>query len=90
MAAKRKRGEGNQVIKTPEALRELLSTAITTFDSAEIALLHLMGEYDFSLSHLQQILSGTAILFSPSDADLPVMSPFRGWFDCELFSSQVS
>jgi cell division GTPase FtsZ len=64
MATKRKRGDDNQAIKSPEALRELLNSNITTYESAEIALLHIMAGYDFSLSHLQQIFMGMAILFS--------------------------
>jgi hypothetical protein len=66
MATKRKRGDDNQVIKSPEALRELLTSAIATYDLAEIALLHMMAGYDFSLGHLQQIFMGIAILFSSS------------------------
>ena len=62
MATKKRRGDDN------EALRDLLSSAIKTHESAEIALLHLMDGYDFSLGHLQQILLGISILFSFSEA----------------------
>lgn len=57
--SKRKRGEGEQVISTTDGLLEVLNT-ITTEDSAEIAILHLMNEYSFSLSTLQQVLLGVS------------------------------
>ena len=58
--SKRKRGEGEQVISTTDGLLEVLNNSIMTQDSAEIAILHLMNEYSFSLSTLQQVLLGVS------------------------------
>lgn len=55
----------------PEAdcLRNLLSSAIiTNHGSAEVALLHIMEEYNFSPSLLQEILTRPVILFGLSEA----------------------
>jgi hypothetical protein len=68
MPPKRRRGDDNEVIKSSEDLRDLLTSAITTHGSAEIALLHLMSNYDFSLDHLQKVLLGISILSSFSEA----------------------
>jgi hypothetical protein len=69
MATKRKRGDDKKILNSPETLRQLLTSAITTHESAQIALLHIMEEYEFSLSALQQILLGLSILFSFSEFD---------------------
>ena len=62
MATKRKR-EDNLEVNSPDGLRKLLWSAITSDASAEVALLHIMEEHDFSPSLLQQILTGPFILF---------------------------
>jgi len=53
MATKRKR-EDNPELNSPDGLRKLLSSAITSDASAEVALL----QYSFTPSLLQQILTG--------------------------------
>jgi hypothetical protein len=63
MATKRKRGDDIKPLQTTDALKKQLSLAITTHASAEITLLHIMEEYDFNLSQLQQILSGMPFSF---------------------------
>jgi hypothetical protein len=62
MATKRKR-EDNSEVKSSDGLRKLLSSAITSDASAEVALpVHIMGEHcNFSPSLLQQILTGLFI-----------------------------
>lgn len=45
-----------------EELKELLSSAITNYNSAEVALLHLMREYDFDLNTLRQTLAGPSVV----------------------------
>jgi hypothetical protein len=52
MATKRKREDDKPVVQSADALRKLLSSAITSHESAEIALLHTMEEHDFNLSML--------------------------------------
>ena len=54
----KKRGDDSEVIATSDALLDVLSNSITTHQSAEIAILHLMNEYSFSPSTLQQVLLG--------------------------------
>ncbi len=64
MTTKRKR-EDNPEVNSADALRKLLSSAITRHASAEVALLHIMKEHNnFSPSLLQQILpTGLFILY---------------------------
>ena len=54
--SKRKRDdegeEGKSVVNSATALRTLLSSAISDHASAEIAILHLMEQYDFDLGLL--------------------------------------
>jgi hypothetical protein len=56
MASNEKRG-----VRSDE-LKELLSSAVTNYNSAEVALLHLMREYDFDLNTLRQTLAGPSIV----------------------------
>ena len=65
MATKRKR-EDNPEVNSFNNLRKLLSSAITSEASAEAALLHLMEEYIFSPSLLQQIVTGPFFFFFDS------------------------
>jgi hypothetical protein len=66
MTPKRKR-EDNSETNSPE-LRKLLSSAIRSDASAEVAFLHIIEEHNFSLSLLQQILTRPFILFGLSEA----------------------
>jgi hypothetical protein len=56
MASNKKRG-----VRSDE-LKELLSSAVTNYNSPEVALLHLMREYDFDLNTLRQTLAGPSIV----------------------------
>jgi len=56
---KRRRGEGNKVI-TREELDEVLSKVIKSYDTASLALLYILNEYNFSLSSLQEVLLGVS------------------------------
>ena len=68
MATKRKR-EDNSEVESPEGLRKLLSSTITTNASVKVALLHIMdSEHKFIPSLFQQILTGLFILFGLSEA----------------------
>jgi hypothetical protein len=61
MASKRKRDNVNQVLQSGEtSLCKLLFSSMATHDSVELALLHIMEELEFSLSILQQILTGVS------------------------------
>jgi len=63
MANKRKRGEDNtQFLQSSDDLRQWLSSAITTHQSAEIAVLHIMKQFNFHPSQLEQILSGQSLI----------------------------
>jgi len=64
MATKRKRSDEKKGLHSNDALRKQVSSAITDHNSAEIALLHIMDEYDFHPSHLQEILAGSPFTFS--------------------------
>ena len=66
MAGKRQR-EDNSEVKAPDGLRKLLSSAIKSDASAEVALLHIMEEHNFSPNLLQQLLTGSFILFGHSE-----------------------
>lgn len=44
-----------------EVLRSLLSSAITTYQSPELALLHIIDRYDFPVSSLQTALQGMSL-----------------------------
>ena len=57
---KRRRGEGNKVI-TSEELNQVLSKAIKSHDTASLAFLYIINEYDFSLSSLQKVLLGVSL-----------------------------
>ncbi len=67
MTTKRKR-EDNPEVNSADALRKLLSSAITRHASAEVALLHIMKERNFSSTLLKQILTGPFILFGLSES----------------------
>jgi hypothetical protein len=59
MASTREGGEDNkQFLQSSDDLRRQLSSAINTHQSAEIAVLHIMKQFDFYPSQLEQILSG--------------------------------
>jgi hypothetical protein len=58
MATKRKRDDEKIAVHSPDALRTLLSSAITSHDSAEVALPHIMKTRSFDISMWQRILSG--------------------------------
>ena len=60
---KQKRDEDKPVVHFTHSLRTLLSSAITTYGSAEVALLQIMKTHDFSPSLLQWVLTGLSILF---------------------------
>ena len=66
MATNRQR-EDNPEVNSANSLRKLLSSAITNGASAEVALLLIMEEHNFSPSLLQQILTGSFILFGLSE-----------------------
>jgi hypothetical protein len=55
MATKQEHDGDKPVAQSPYALRTLLSSAITTYDSAEVALIHIMKTHDFDTSLLQEI-----------------------------------
>jgi hypothetical protein len=60
--SKRKREDVNQILQSGEtSLRKLLSASMATHDSAELALLHIMEDLEFSPTILQQILSGVFV-----------------------------
>lgn len=64
MATKQKMHDNNKpVVHSVNALRILLSSATTSYESAEVALLHIMRAYDFDPGLLQQVLTGLSILF---------------------------
>lgn len=52
---------GKRAVRSDE-LKELLSSAVTNHDSAEVALLYLMREYDFGVNTLRQTLAGPYIV----------------------------
>jgi hypothetical protein len=45
MATKRMRNDGKPVVHFADALRTLLSSAITIYESAEVTLLHIMQSW---------------------------------------------
>jgi hypothetical protein len=55
--------DDKRIVHSADTLRTLLSDAITSHESAEVALLHIMEEHEFNLDMLQQILSGSSIVF---------------------------
>ena len=59
---KRKRDD-KPAIDTTDSLRAVLSSAIASHTSVEIALLHIMKTHDFNISTLQQMLKGPFIVF---------------------------
>ena len=61
MASKRK---SDDEIQSSEDFRRLFTTAIVTYEEAELAVLWLMREYRFDLSILQQALIGSVLLSS--------------------------
>jgi hypothetical protein len=63
MAPKRKFENDTPDIQSADDLQRLLSSTVKSYDSAEVALLHIMQEHDFSLSLLHQILSGPFVFF---------------------------
>ena len=50
-----------KVITSNEVLRSLLSSVITTYQSPELALLHIIDKYDFRVSSLQTVLQGVSL-----------------------------
>jgi len=62
MASKRKLEDEKLPIKSSEDFRRLFSSAISTYESAEKAVLWLMHEYRFDLSLLRQSLRGSSFL----------------------------
>ncbi|KAF8341914.1 hypothetical protein F5887DRAFT_1062393 [Amanita rubescens] len=74
-ASKRKRKDPE--VNSPDGLRKLLSSSITSDASAEVALLHIMEEHNFSPSLLRQILTGSVISSIVQDMDvlLPQYGP---------------
>ena len=50
--------DNKQFLQSSDDLRQQLSSAITTHQSAEIAVLHIMEQFNFHPSQLEQILSG--------------------------------
>jgi hypothetical protein len=63
MATKRKRDDDETVVNpAADSLREVLSSAIASHTSVEIAL-HIMKTYAFHICTLQQMLKGPSILF---------------------------
>jgi hypothetical protein len=60
---KRKRDDDKIAVRSADVLRTVLSSAITSHASAEVALLHIMKTHRFNISTLRQILTGTSILF---------------------------
>jgi hypothetical protein len=54
--------ERKALVLSADALRALLSSAIARNVSAEVAVLHIMGEHDFDLDLLQRILTGALIV----------------------------
>jgi hypothetical protein len=63
MATKQKCNDNKPLVHSDDALRTLLSSAITSYGSAEVALLHIMKTYDFNGNMLEQILTGLSVLF---------------------------
>jgi hypothetical protein len=63
MAIKQKRDDDKPVVHSANALRTLLSSVITRYDSVEVALLHIMKTHDFNISLLKRVLTGLTILF---------------------------
>lgn len=63
MASKQKRDNDKPLVQCVDALRMLLFANVLSHKSAEIAILHLMKSYDFSLGLLQQVLTGRSNLF---------------------------
>ena len=51
--------DDRQVVHSADALRTLLSSAITNYESAEIALLHIMKTHYFNINLLQQVLNSS-------------------------------
>ena len=49
------------MIMSVKALRKTLSSAVATYKSPELALLHVINEYDFSPSLLEDVLLGVSL-----------------------------
>jgi hypothetical protein len=63
MAIKQKREGDKLVVHSANALRTLLFSAMTRYDSVEVALLHVMQTHDFNISLLKRVMTGLSILF---------------------------
>ncbi len=61
MTTKRKR-EDDPEVNSPYGLRKLLSLTITSDASAEVAILHIIKEHNFSPSLLRQILTASPFI----------------------------
>jgi len=59
---KRKRTDGLPVLDTAEALRVQLRSAIATYESAEIAILFLIPEFNFDMATLEDVLKGELMI----------------------------
>ncbi|KAF8218698.1 hypothetical protein L208DRAFT_1449157 [Tricholoma matsutake] len=78
MAPKQKLENNKPDIQSADDLRRLLSSTVKSYDSTEVALLHIMQEHDFSLSLLHQILSEDHIDVSFANIKYVDMAPFVG------------
>ncbi len=63
MATKREHDDNKPVIHSPDALRAWLSSTITSYEAADVALRHIIETHDFKPGLLQQIFTGLSILF---------------------------
>ncbi|KAF8632531.1 hypothetical protein AX17_004817 [Amanita inopinata Kibby_2008] len=77
-ANKRKRGNNSKVISTSKDLQDLLSSAITTYKSVEMAVLHLMDKYAFSPDSLRDALLDQGFDVSFSRVKYHQVAPFVG------------
>ncbi|KAF8219873.1 hypothetical protein L208DRAFT_1337115 [Tricholoma matsutake] len=78
---KRKVENDKPDIQSTDDLRRLLSSTVKSYDSAEVALLHIMQEHDFSLSllhQMHQILSEDHMDVSFANVKYMDMAPFMG------------
>ncbi|KAF8342428.1 hypothetical protein F5887DRAFT_1062352 [Amanita rubescens] len=79
MASKIKRaGDIKQLLQPSNNLRQRLSSAITTHQSAEIAVLHIMKQFNFHPGQLEQILSEEGLQVSFSKVKYKHIAPFVG------------
>jgi hypothetical protein len=60
--SKRKRSDGLPAVNSVEELQAKLRSAVTTYDSAEIAVMYLIREYKFDRTLLQEALKGPLVI----------------------------